>query len=111
MSCSKQTVSIEDICKDKHIQDDKKYDICKKIIITMLNVINNENNIKILDKILLKQTRTKEGMLRKTDIIHVYRQLIASGEMKKNVLLWSILQKYKSFLKNDLLFFFSPRIS
>jgi ELP3 family radical SAM enzyme/protein acetyltransferase len=96
MSCSKQTVSIEDICKDKHTQDNTKYDICKKVIISMLNIINSTTNLKSLEKELLKLTRRKTGMLRKTDIIHVYRQLIASGEMKKNVLLWSILQKCKA---------------
>ena len=33
MSCSKQTVSIEDICKDKHIQDIwTVYEPIKKIL-------------------------------------------------------------------------------
>mgnify|MGYP001281646589 CR=1 FL=1 len=96
MSCSKHHISIEDICKNKHDYDSKNDEICKNIIYTLLDLIKKTDDVKKINTNLLKLTRNKNGMLRKTDIIHVYRKLIHSGELKKNDILWSILQKCKA---------------
>ena len=100
MTCSKTNISIEDICKNKHDYNSKNDEICKNIIYTLLNLIKKTDDVKKLNTNLLKLTRNKNGMLRKTDIIHVYRKLIHSGVLEKMIFfgLFSKNAKQETFL-------------
>ena len=93
------------LCKTRDINIEHDFDkelsptiigICREILISIIGMINLNMDVDILNKKLLKMMRRKEGMIKKTYIIQVYRQLINSGYLEKNDIVWSLLQKCKT---------------
>ena len=102
MTCKSKVVEIEEDFHKSNIAPDKLTEICKQIIfkITELTEQTMEQTMELgveqLNKDLLKMMRRKEGMIRKSDVILVYRKMINTGEISKNITVWSLFQKCKT---------------
>ena len=70
--------------------------ICKEILISIVGMVDQNQDLDVLNKKLLKMMRRKEGMIKKTDIIMVYRQMLHSGNIQQNDVVWGLLQKCKT---------------
>ncbi len=94
MSCKTKDINIEHNFDNELSQT--TIDICKEIILNFIAMVDTNVDTDKLNKKLLKMMRRKEGMIKKSYLIKVYRDMINSGKINKNDVIWSLLQKCKT---------------
>tara|TARA_B100001094_G_scaffold332786_1_gene406486 strand:+ start:2415 stop:4274 length:1860 start_codon:yes stop_codon:yes gene_type:complete len=101
MSCSTITskVDIEDIySRDKQF-DNVNFKLCEGILKSITDILERNRELEyvklkeLLTRELMILSRTKEGILRKTTLSYVYRHMIANNVIKKDNMIWMLLQK------------------